>query len=95
MPSISIKNFQSKNDLVVYETNVESAADLLVYKTDSKLKALENEAFWYFEKFENSSDRSICFSHSKAAADLSIHYVGSDANAGWQGEHPLKGKLKS
>ncbi|ASK29297.1 hypothetical protein CEY12_03885 [Chryseobacterium sp. T16E-39] len=95
MPSISIKNFQSKNDLVVYETDVESAADLLVYKTDSKLKALENEAFWYFEKFENSSDRSICFSNSKAAADLSIHYVNDDASARWQGEHPLKGKLKS
>ncbi|MBT2619430.1 MULTISPECIES: DUF6150 family protein [Chryseobacterium] len=95
MPSINIKNFQSKSDLIVYETDVESSADLLVYKTNSKLKALENEAFWYFENFENSSDRSICFSNSKAASDLSIHYVSNDASARWQSEHPLKGKLKN
>ena len=95
MPTINIKNHQSKTDLLVYETNIPGAADLLVYKTNSKLKALENEAIWYLEKLDTHSDRSIVFLNSEAAAELSVHFVNDEGSARWQNEHPLKGKLKS
>lgn len=94
MPTINIKNYQSKTDLLVYETNAPEAADLLVYKTNSKLKALENEAIWYLEKLDTHSDRNIVFSSSEAASELSVHFVNEEGSARWQNEHPLKGKLK-
>lgn len=93
MPKVSIKNSQSASDLKVYETDVKSLADLLVYKTNSKLKAEGNEAFWYIEKFDTFSDLDVYFSDSKATADVLVHFVSDDGSAGWQSEHPLKGKL--
>ncbi|UAA37101.1 hypothetical protein KIH87_10085 [Paraneptunicella aestuarii] len=77
---------------VIHITQHKGQADLCVYIVKSKSLAYK-EAYWYISKNKLDSDAAFYFG-SRGSACVNVYFVNSQAQAGWQNDHPLKGRLK-
>ncbi len=66
-------------------------ADIVVYLTGNRGMA-RDEAHWFITDNRNEFAKKIYFG-SIGFADLNVCFTKHAGRAGWQNEHPLKGKL--
>ena len=71
--------------------NDRGMADLLVYRVSSRGLAA-GSGVWYITQQPTMSPTRIFFG-TFATAKLLVFFVNSRGEAGWQREHPLKGRL--
>lgn len=67
-------------------------ADLLVHRVGSWGLA-HGDAFWYITRNRDDATASI-FMTSVGFAELKIHFVSTQGEAGWQRPHRLQGRLR-
>lgn len=77
---------------VIHITQQKAQADLCVYAASNPSMAY-TESTWYICSQKQQSDATFFFG-SQAAASVIVYFVNSPAQAGWQKDHPLKGRLK-
>lgn len=93
MALIKIKESRGASDFLVCEVSSIGVADLLVCKVESRSPARGNDHLWCYVDSSGVSDSKVCFVNSRSVADLLVCFVTSRGVAGWQREHPLKGKI--
>lgn len=80
-------------DYKVFVTNKRHEAHLLVWQSKSKWESLGKEEIWFKSKSRSESSFTIRWVKSRHQSDLIIFFVKNRSEAGWQGEHRLKGNL--
>ncbi len=75
----------------IHITHNPNAADLCVFITKNRGLA-QNESCWFICGTKATADKTFNFG-SRGIARLSVCFVPSLGQAGWQRAHPLQGKL--
>lgn len=81
----------SEADIVADITQIKGKADLCVFLVNSPGMAWSDERWYITENFAEATS-SVYFGKSGRAA-LKVCFVKNPADAGWQTNHRLKGKI--
>ena len=80
---ISVVNYKSQAEVLVFETEYRSQADVIVYKTNYRSQAKGNEGIWFYTKYVSQSDKKVFFTQYRALADVKVYFTTYRSQAKW------------
>jgi len=80
---ISVVNYKSQAEVLLFETEYRSQADVIVYKTNYRSQAKGNKGIWFYTKYVSQSDKKVFFTQYRSLADVKVYFTTYRSQAKW------------